>query len=61
MNDDMDWARRLGAAHAADGVGWGGRAPRAPAAPPRSWVLLAALVFIAVGIVLWLENRRACP
>jgi uncharacterized integral membrane protein len=63
MNDDMDWRDGSVQRTLPDGVGLGWSRSRGRRRPRRRvpWVLLAALVFIAVGIVLWLENRRAVP
>ncbi len=61
MNDDMDWRDGSVQRTLPEGVGleWSRSRSRGRRRPRRRvpWVALVALVVVAVGIVLWVENR----
>jgi uncharacterized integral membrane protein len=61
MNDDMDWRDGSVQRTLPEGVGleWSRSRARGHRRPPRRipWTVLLGLVIIAVGIVLWVENR----
>ena len=61
MNDDMDWRDGSVQRTLPEGVGleWSRSRSRGRHRPRRRipWTVLLVLVIIAVGIVLWLENR----
>ena len=61
MNDDMDWRDGSVQRTLPDGIGmeWSRSRSRGRRRPRRRvpWVVLLVIVLIAVGIVLWVENR----
>ena len=61
MNDDMDWRDGSVQRTLPEGVGmeWSRSRSRGRRRPRRRvpWVALLVIVLIAVGIVLWVENR----
>ena len=61
MNDDMDWRDGSVQRTLPEGVGleWSRSRSRGRRRPRRRipWTVLLVLVVIAVGVVLWLENR----
>jgi len=61
MNDDMDWRDGSIQRTLPDGMGleWSRSRARAHRRPRRRipWAVLFVILIIAVGVVLWLENR----
>jgi uncharacterized integral membrane protein len=61
MNDDMDWRDGSVQRTLPDGVGleWSRSRARGRRRPRRRipWTVLIVVAIIAVGVVLWLENR----
>ena len=61
MNDDMDWRDGSVQRTLPEGMGmeWSRSRSRGRRRPRRRvpWVALVVIVFVAVGIVLWVENR----
>jgi uncharacterized integral membrane protein len=61
MNDDMDWRDGSVQRTLPEGMGmeWSRSRSRGRRRPRRRvpWVALGVIVFVAVGVVLWVENR----
>lgn len=61
MNDDMDWRDGAVQRTLPEGLGmdWSRSRPRGRRRPRRRvpWTAIVVLVLIAVGVVLWYENR----